>query len=332
MTIRVVQVGLGPIGVTVARQLEEREGFELVGGVDLDPAMAGRELAEVCGFAEGRGRRVWADLGDALAELAPDAVTLCTGSSLARVAPTVETCLLAGVSVVSTTEELAFPWLAQPELAQRIDQAGRRGGAAVVATGINPGFAMDALPLALTAVCRRVDAVRVYRLQDAGRRRLPFQLKVGAGLTPEEFADQVASGGVRHVGLRESVEMIASAMGWELDEVTDVIQPRIADQPQRSDELEIPAGRVCGVLQVGTGRQGDRVRVRLGFDAWVGAPGSYDEVQIEGEPSLRSRVEGGFPGDLATASLVVNAVPRVLAAPPGLLTVKDMPPAHCWPG
>lgn len=332
MTIRVLQVGLGPIGAGVARQVAARPGFELVGGVDVDPDKVGRDLGEVCGLAEPLGVAVSGDLAAALADLEPAAAVVSTGSSLEGVTPTLEACLAAGAAVVSTTEELAYPWREQAPLAERLDAAAKRAGRALIGTGINPGFAMDALALTLTAVCERVDAVTVRRVQNAAHRRLPFQLKIGAGLTPEEFAERVATKKVRHVGLAESIGMIAGGLGWELDEITDVIEPKIAERQTASEHLEIEAGRVCGLLQVGTGRQGDRVRVRLILEAYLGAPESYDEVEVEGSPAVLSRVVGGFPGDLATASVVVNTLPRAVAAAPGLLTMKDLAPPYFWPG
>ena len=332
MTIRVLQVGLGPIGVTVARQLLARRGYDLVGGVDLDPAKAGRDLGKVCGLPEPLGIEVRRDLDEALATLDPAAAVLCTSSSLERMAPTVETCLARGAAVVSSTEELVYPWREQPQMAGRLDRAARKAGRAMLATGVNPGFAMDAHPLALTAVCRRVDAIRVRRVQDASPRRLPFQIKIGAGLTPEEFERKAATGDVRHVGLAESIGMLADAMGWPLDEITDEIEPVIATEAVASQQVEVAAGMVAGVRQIGTGGQNGKLRVRLEFVARIGAPESFDEVNIEGDPSLHSRIEGGIPGDVATASVIVNAIPRVIAAPPGLLTMKDLPPAYCWPG
>jgi len=332
MTIRVLQVGLGPIGVAVARQILARRGYELVGGVDLDPAKAGRDLGEVCGLAEPLGMEVRSDLGEALATLAPAAAVLCTSSSLERMAPTVEACLEGGAAVASSTEELAYPWREQPEMSRRLDQAAKRAGKAILATGVNPGFAMDAHPLNLTAVCQRVDSINVRRVQDAGLRRVPFQLKIGAGLTAAEFERKAAAGDVRHVGLAESIGMLADAMGWPLDTITDEIEPVIADDPVASEQVEVAAGHVAGVRQIGTGSQQGKIRVRLEFVARIGAPESFDEVNVEGDPSLHSRIEGGIPGDVATASMVVNAIPRVIAARPGLLTMKDLPPAYCWPG
>ena len=104
----------------------------------------------------------------------------------------------------------------------------KKAKVAVLGTGVNPGFAMDALPIALTAVCERVDRIQVSRVQDARMRRLPFQQKIGAGLTTEQFQKKVDEGVVRHVGMTESIAMIADALGWTLDRITDDVQPKLA--------------------------------------------------------------------------------------------------------
>ncbi len=332
MAIRLLQVGLGPIGASIARQVGERAGFELAGGVDLDPGKVGRDLGDLCGLGREIGIAVSGDLSAALAELKPDIAVVSTSSVLEKVTATIEACLAAGVAVVSTTEELSFPWRERPELARRIDAAAQAAGRAVLGTGVNPGFAMDALPLALSAVCERVDGVIVRRIQDAAKRRLPFQQKIGAGLLVEEFRAKVAAGGVRHVGLAESIGMLASAFGWTLDSITDEIWPKVAAGRVASAEIDVAPGACSGVVQLGLGVERGVVRVRLEFEAYLGAPESYDEVEIAGSPALKSRIVGGIPGDLATASIVVNAIPRVMSSPPGLITMRDLPPAHWWPG
>src|SRR5260370_38033203 len=96
----------------------------------------------------------------------------------------------------------------------------KKAKVALLATGVNPGFGMDALPIMMTAVCERVDRVVVNRVQDARIRRLPFQQKIGAGLTTEQFQKKADDGSVRHVGLTESIAMIADAPGWTLDRIT----------------------------------------------------------------------------------------------------------------
>jgi hypothetical protein len=200
----------------------------------------------------------------------------------------------------------------------------RKAKRAVLGTGVNPGFTMDALPIMLTAACERVDAIRVERVQDARIRRLPFQQKIGAGLTREEFQARVELGTVRHVGLTESVRMIAEALGWKLDKVTDVIGPKIAEASVSSQFLSVPAGRVCGIIQDGTGyRKGEPVIV-LHMEAYLGSPETYDAVKITGSPALHMKVAGGFHGDIVTAAITVNSIPKVMKAAPGLHTMRDL--------
>jgi 2,4-diaminopentanoate dehydrogenase len=322
--IRVVQYGLGPIGAAVVRQIAARPGFRLVGGIDIDPAKAGRDLGEVAGLGRRVGVRVSADAAKALKAAAPDVVVLCTRSSLKAVMPQIETILKAKIPIVSTTEELAYPRYAHARLARRVHALATKGKVAVVATGVNPGFAMDALPIALTAACERVDAVVVNRVQDARTRRLPFQKKIGAGLTAAEFQQKVADGSVRHVGLAESIAMIADAMGWRLDRIADEIAPKIASAAVASEHLAVEPGYVCGIVQDGRGYRNGSVLVHLHMEAYLGAPESYDAIEIHGSPAISSKIVGGLPGDIVTAAVVVNTIPKVLASPPGLRTMRDL--------
>jgi 4-hydroxy-tetrahydrodipicolinate reductase len=325
MKIRVVCVGLGPIGSGVVRQLSARRGFTIVGAVDIDPAKAERDLGEVAGLGRRLRVTVSADLARTLRRSKPDVVALCTGSSLKAVAPQIEAIARLRVPIVSTTEELAYPWRSQPRLARRLDAAARKAKVAVLGTGVNPGFAMDALPIMLTGICEEVSAVQVDRVQDAGIRRLPFQKKIGATLTPQRFAELVKEGTVRHVGLAESVSMIGDAVGLKLDRITDEIRPKVAEAPVASEFLRVERGQVCGIVQDGTGYRDGKAVVSLHMEAYLGAPETYDEVRIVGRPPLQVRAVGGFHGDVATAAIVVNSLPKVIEAPPGLHTMRSLP-------
>jgi 4-hydroxy-tetrahydrodipicolinate reductase len=130
---------------------------------------------------------------------------------------------------------------------------------------------------------------------------------------------------VRHVGLAESVSMIADALGWKLTRITDDISPRIATETVASEFLAVDAGYVCGLVQDGIGYRGDEPVITLHMEAYLGAPESYDQVEIIGSPGIRSRVIGGVHGDIATTSIVVNSIPHVIAAAPGLHTMRDLP-------
>jgi 4-hydroxy-tetrahydrodipicolinate reductase len=184
---------------------------------------------------------------------------------------------------------------------------------------------MDALPITLTGVCERVDSIRVDRIQDARVRRLPFQQKIGAGLTREQFQKKVDDASVRHVGLAESVSMIADAMGWKLDRITDEIQPKIATETVASEFLAVDPGYVCGLVQDGIGYRNGQPIITLHMEAYLGAPESFDQVEIAGSPSIRSKIAGGVHGDVATASITVNSIPKILEVAPGLHTMRDMP-------
>lgn len=324
MAIKVLHVGLGPIGAAIVRQTLKGAGFIVAGAVDVDAALIGRDLGEVCGLRRPLGIPIEGDLAAAVRAHRPDVAVLATGSSLKQVLPTIETVLRLKVPVVSTTEELAYPVRAQAATARRLDALAKRSRVAVVATGVNPGFVMDALPIALTAVSADVTAIDVERVQDARTRRVPFQQKIGAGLTVEEFTARVKAGTVRHVGLAESITMIADAMGWKLDRITDEIRPKVAEERITSGAITVPAGAVAGVVQDGVGSRKGRPLVTLHMEAYLGAPASYDAIRITGTPSLAMRIDGGVPGDVATAAIIVNTLPKILQAPPGLRTMRDM--------
>ena len=324
MNIRVLLVGLGPIGAAVARQIVDRRGYQLVGAVDVDPGKVGRDAGAVIELGRPLRVKVTSAIGKTIKATKPDVAVLCTSSSLKSVVGQFEEVLKQRVPIVTTTEEAVYPSRANRRLALRIDEAARKAKVAVLGTGVNPGFAMDALPIALTAVCERVESIEVQRVQDARIRRLPFQQKIGAGMTFEQFRRQVDAGTVRHVGFTESIQMIADAMGWRLSRITDDIEPKIAEATVQSDLLAVDPGYVSGLIQRGVGYVDDRPRISLRLEAYLGAPDPYELVIIEGSPRIHSRIEGGVHGDIATASIAINSIPTVIGATPGLRTMRDI--------
>jgi 2,4-diaminopentanoate dehydrogenase len=330
--IKVLHVGLGPIGAAVVRQIAGRKGFRIVGAADIDPLKSGRDLGQVAELGKPLRVKVSADVRKAIKAARPDVVVHCTSSSLKTVLPQIEEILKLKVPIVSTTEELAYPTKRNLRYAKIIHQLAKKSKVAVLGTGVNPGFVMDALPITLSGVCERLEAIRIDRVQDARIRRLPFQQKIGAGLTREQFQKKVDDGSVRHVGLAESVSMIADAFGWKLDRITDEIQPRMATETVASEFLAVDAGFVSGIVQDGIGYRNGLPVITLHMEAYLGAPESYDSVRITGSPALTMKIAGGVHGDIATASIVVNSLPKILEVPPGLHTMRDMPIASFYGG
>jgi len=300
--VRVVQFGCGPIGCSVIRYARNRPDIEVVLGVLIS-----------------------AEADAILSQTKPDVVFLTTSSSLRVVYAEVVKCIEAGANVISTCEELAYPYRKEPQISADIDKKARDKGVTVLATGVNPGFVMDAWPLFMTGVCQQVKQIKAVRVQDASSRRGPFQKKIGAGCTLEEFNKLVASGTLKHVGLPESIAMIASGLGWELDEITESIEPVVAISRVKTDFVTVEPEQAAGVRQVGRGIRARDELITLEFEAYVGAPESYDAVYITGTPNLEVVIKGGTHGDVATAAITVNCVHRVMDAPAGLLTMKDLP-------
>jgi hypothetical protein len=330
--IRVLHFGLGPIGMAIAKQVASRPGFKIVGAVDIDAAKAGRDLSDIIGLPRRIGVKVSNDAAKALKAAKADVAILCTSSSLKKVMPQIEAILKSKTAIVSTVEELSYPGYTHIRQARQIHNMAKKAKVAVLGTGVNPGFAMDALPIALTAVCERVDRVAVSRVQDARIRRLPFQQKIGAGLTTEQFQKKVDDGSVRHVGLTESIAMIADALGWTLDRISDEIHPKLASVTISSEFLAVDPGYVCGIIQDGVGYRKGEPAIKLHMEAYLGSPETYDSIEIEGSPSLSMKISGGIHGDVATASIVVNSIPKVLSVAPGLHTMRDLPLPSFFPG
>ncbi len=309
----------------VGRQLAARDGFRIVAAVDVDPAKVGRDVGEVAGLGRRLRVRVTPDARAAIRQSKPHVAVLCTSSSVRAVAPQMEGLLKARVPIVTTTEELSYPVGKNVQLAKKIDAMAKKAKVAVLSTGVNPGFVMDALPIMLSVACERIESVAVSRIQDASTRRVPFQQKVGAGLSPEQFQREVARGTIRHVGLAESISMIAAALGWKLDRITDEVKPKIADAFVSSEFLAVDPGCASGIIQDGVGYRHGTPVITMHMEAYIGAPESYDEITLHGVPNLTLRIPGGVPGDVATASIVVNSIPKVLSSRPGLQTMKDLP-------
>jgi 4-hydroxy-tetrahydrodipicolinate reductase len=329
--IRVVQFGVGPIGASIARLMRQKPSLEIVGGIDRDPAKAGRDLGELVGAPDAPwGVPVSHDVR-AVLEKPVDVVLHTTSSYLAGVMDELLACLSAGCCVVSTCEELAYPLRKHPELSAKLDAAAKDEGVALVGTGVNPGFVMDKLVLVLSAAAQRVDYAKAVRIVDASKRRLPLQKKIGAGMTDAEFREQVAAGIIKHHGLPESVAMVSDGLGLVVDDISETIEPVIAQEPVKTPFLEVAPGQVAGVHQIARGTLKGEEKIFMELQMYVGAKQPADTVELRGEPNLSLTIPGGAHGDIATAAIAVNAIPSILAAPAGLRTVRDLPLAFFPP-
>jgi 4-hydroxy-tetrahydrodipicolinate reductase len=323
--IRAIQYGIGPIGASIVKLLREKESIEIVGAIDSDPAKIGRDLGEVVGARDVPwGIKVSGDAKGVL-EQSADVVMHTTSSSLPKVMDQLLACLDVGSCVVSTCEELSYPYRTHPELAAKLDTAAKESGVALVGTGINPGFVMDKLVVTLAAVAQRIDHASAIRIVDASKRRLPLQRKIGAGLSAEEFRAKVKEGTIKHVGLPESVAMVADSLGLRVDEITETIEPKVAAERIQTEFLTVEPGQAAGVHQIARGLSEGKELIYMELQMYVGAKDPADKVELQGHPNIALVIPGGSHGDIATASVAVNSIPVILEAPSGLRTSRDLP-------
>lgn len=320
--IRVIQYGLGPIGSAAAKLITERDSLELVGAVDIDPAKVGKDLGELIGLDHLLGIEVSGSIGDVGAEA--DVILHTTNSFFDQFKGQILELLDAGFDIVSTSEELLFPWLDNPEPAAELDAAAKKAGKTVLGTGVNPGFLMDSLPLFITSIAQRVDHIDVSRVINASTRRGPFQAKIGCGLSAEQFNARMAEGRMGHVGIPESVAMIFDTLGKTLVKFENDVVPVIADAPVSTSHFDVEAGQVRGLHQSCTAHTEDGEFLSLSFRAALNEEPDGDTITIQGRPELVVTLQG-TNGDLATVAMAVNAIKNTKSAAPGVVTMRDLP-------
>ncbi len=317
---RVAVIGLGAIGREVMKALDGLASVQVVAAVD--PAFVGRDAGEVSGLRPS-GVSVVASAAEALKSGAADVALVLTVSGSAEMLPIVDAAAAARINVISSCEDLAYADWATPDVARKIDALAVAGGITVLGTGVNPGFVMDRLPLQIAGACVRVNGIRVERVVDAAKRRAPLRAKVGADLTPAEFAAGVAAKRLGHRGLPESCALLGVGLRLPFDEVVSTIEPVIATV--ESPRAGIIPGRVAGLRQSAVGLRAGREIARLDLEMSVAAPDPHDRIRIDGDPPLDVLIVGGTHGDRGTVGTIINAIPAVVAGAPGLKTVLDLP-------
>jgi len=325
--VRVVLYGVGVIGSMIAKFLLEKKGIKIVGAIDVAKDKVGKDLGEIIGVNKHLGITVSDNTASVLSKTKPDIVIHTTTSFMEKVYPQIAEIVKHGVNVVSTCEELSYPYLSSADLAKKLDTLAKKHDATILGTGINPGFLMDTLVITLTAPCQKIESIQVKRVMNAATRRVPFQKKIGAGLTVEEFKEKIEKKIISgHVGLEQSIAMIADALAWELDGIqVDPVEPVVAKKSVKSEAIIVEKGRAAGLKQCAYGIRNDKKVISLEFQAYIGAEEEYDAVTIEGAPTIKQKISPCVHGDIGTIAMIHNSIPKVLNAEAGLKTMKDLP-------
>jgi len=329
--VSVVIWGLGAMGSGIASALLAKEGVRIVGAIDVDPRKVGRDMGAALSPPRPGTGIVVTDIPTALLkDVRPHVCVIATSSFLADVLPQVKAAVGAGANVITIAEEMAFPQAVNKGASAEIDRRAREAGVSVLGTGINPGFVLDTLIIALTGACTEVTGIRARRVNDLS----PFGPTVlktqGVGTTPEEFQRGVDAGTiVGHVGFAQSLSMIARAVGWGLDRIDEVKEPIVSQTRRQTPFIEIEPGQVAGCDHSARGYIGDDEVITLEHPQQIQPEAEGKEtgdfVTVEGTPGVRMAIQPEIAGGIGTMALAVNMIPAVVAAQPGLLTMDMLP-------
>jgi 4-hydroxy-tetrahydrodipicolinate reductase len=329
-SVKVVVLGTGQMGSGIIRLLTERPGLSIAGVYGRRAERAGLEVSSAVGLSEPLGLQVDADLANLLARARPDVAIQTTCSRLADAESELTTCLASGVDVISIAEELAWPAATSPAWAERIDELARKNGVTLLGTGVNPGFVLDLLIVALTGACARVDSITARRVNDLAPYGPSVLRSQGVGLTPEAFRQGIESGSVvGHIGFPQSIGMIASALGWTIERIEETREPIVSGVLRKTLLAQVEPGCVAGCLHTAVAYEDGHPRIRLEHPQQIHpeAEGvtTGDTIEISGTPPLRIASSPEIPGGTATIALAVNMIPKVLAAAPGLRSMTELP-------
>ena len=322
--IKVIQIGFGPLGVQTAKFIAKKSTIKTVAVVDNDPDLYNKNIND---FSSDLDNKICISnsVNEALKNIneKPDVAIITTVSSLKEIYNQIDEVVKHNINIISTCEELSYPWKTDPALSKKLNDLCKLNNVACLGTGVNPGFLMDYLPSVLSTVCKEINKIRIYRVQDASFRRIPFQKKIGAGLDLSEFKNKELEGTLRHVGLTESLHLLAKTLNFDIDNVTETLNPVIC-KSDLNGSINIKKGCARGVEQIAYGYLNSEVVIEMQFKAAVGESRSFDRIEVDGIPSFVSEIEGGINGDIATCSIAINSIKSIMKASPGLHTMADI--------
>ena len=327
--IRVILWGLGAMGGGMGRLLLEKQGIEIVGAIDTHPLKIGKTVSEVLGIA-GSEVVVSGNPAEVIVPGSADIVLVATGSFTREVYPQLELVAKAKLNCITIAEEMSYPEVQEPAIAKELNDLFTSAGVTLLGTGVNPGFVLDSLIIALTGVCTHVESIKAVRINDLSPFGPTVMRTQGVGTTPEEFRAGIATGNiVGHVGFPESMSLIAEALGFKLDRIEQAKEPIISNTHRETPHVKVGPGMVAGCKHVAYGYSGDKLLITLEHPQQirpeVESIETGDYIYITGTPNINMAIKPEIPGGIGTIAMAVNMIAAVIVATPGLKTMADLP-------
>jgi 4-hydroxy-tetrahydrodipicolinate reductase len=329
--VKVAVWGFGAMGRGIVEMILKKKGIEIIGVCDINPAIVGKDIHEVLGV-ERKGAEVF--IKDDIKEIVKagncDIALLATDSFTKNAFDKIKYCLEQKVNVISTAEEFAYPQQQSPELTKQLDKIAKANGVTALGTGINPGFVLDYLILALTGTCETVDHIKAARVNDLSPFGHAVMEEQGVGITQDEFKRRIAEDSLAgHVGFPESIAMVAAGLGVKLEKVTQTQDPIVSNVARETKYAKVEPGNLAGIRQQGFGYVDGKVYIEMDHPQQIlphlENQGTGDYIWIKGVPDISMEIKPEIPGGIGTISMVVNMIPQTINAAPGVVTMLDLP-------
>jgi hypothetical protein len=331
--VKVAVWGTGMMGQGLLGFILDRpKDIELVGAIVTNPAKEGKTVGELLG--RDCDVTMTTDFASVLAKK-PDVVCICTQSNLDEITGQVEPTVKAGCNVLCIAERLAYPWASDPAWADRFDALAKEHEVSILGTGVNPGFVLDALIVMWSSICLRVDRIEAQRINDLSPFGPTVMASQGVGTTVAQFEAGIADGTiVGHIGFQESINLIAKALGWKIDEIVETREPIVSTVERSTAHVHVAPGDVCGCRHIGKGYSAGELKIELVHPQQIHPElegvDTGDYIRIFGDPTVQMVNAPEIPGGKGTYASTGNYIPLMSAAPAGMLTVVDMPLPRFW--
>ncbi len=330
--VKVAIWGFGAMGSGIAKVLLRKKGVDIVGVCDIHPERVNRSIYDILGV-EKNGRPdvvVCSEIEKVVHDANCDICVLATDSFTRKAFDKIKYVVGQKVNVISTAEEMSYPKAQEPELAAEIDRLAKANGVSVLGTGINPGLMMDLLAICLTGCMTDVESVTCRRVNSLSPFGPAVMEEQGVGLTVDAFNKGVVDGTLAgHVGFAESVGMIAEALGWKVDKFEQQMKPIVTSVDRKSPYGFAAAGDVAGVNMTGQGYVDGEVKIDMihpqQIEPEMEGTHTGDYIVLKGTPEVNMAINPEVDGGIGTIAMVVNMIPHVINARPGLKTMLDLP-------
>jgi 4-hydroxy-tetrahydrodipicolinate reductase len=318
------------MGSGIARMVLAKPGLELVGAFSKRAHRGGMDLGEVIGLDRVLGISINSDLEKVIEETQPEVAIQASYSRATDAAIDISTLVQHGINVISIADEMVYPQQKFPALAESLHWEAVSHGVSILGTGANPGFVLDLLVITLTGVCADIHTITARRVNDLSAYGPSVLASQGVGLTIDAFHEGLQNFTiVGHVGFVESMHMIASAVGWEIERIEETREPIVSQVRRATLFVTVEPGQVAGCHHKAIAFVGGIPVITLDHPQQVEPQlegiQTGDSIEILGSPHINISGSPEIPGGQATMALAINTIPRVLNSAPGLHTMTDLP-------